>query len=247
MIDSHLQEALNPPPSQSAIDLYDFICSKTRITCDKVPVAREDYLSDPYDGGRHNIHPFFGLARDLYRLLDSIEKLVRQNATSNIATPSDYFLASKAQSIQKSLQKWTAPSQLHHSSPQLIRDSIMAAEAIRWAAKLHLHQVMAWEASHQTNQQSMVQNILDAISHIPPGSPVNGQLLLPLFLAGVTATRKTHRLQIEYRISLLESSIGMGNIASAHQFLDLAWRRGREKNTNWETFFPRDHPYVVLC
>ncbi|CAI7629768.1 unnamed protein product [Penicillium glandicola] len=246
LIDSHLQHALIPPPSQSAIDLYDLICCKTRLTCNKVPTARGNYALTPYGGEPHSIHPLFGLARDLYQVLDSIEQLIAEKAISHIPAPVDGFPSVEAREIQQYLQKWTTPTQVRDSSPQLTRDSIMAAEAIRWAAILRLNQVMAWEASEQASQQSAVQNILDAISRIPSGSPANAQLLIPLFLAGVTARRKTQRLQVEYRISILESIIGMGNIASVHRFLDLVWKHGRETNFKWEVMFQRDYPYAVL-
>ncbi|KAJ5825292.1 hypothetical protein N7474_002430 [Penicillium riverlandense] len=246
LVDSHMQAAFEPPPLQSAIDLYDLICCKTRITCNKVPMARDKFLSPTCAGESHNIHPLFGVARDLYQALESINQLVSEKATKDIVRPADAFLSMKARNIQKSLNEWVAPTQVDHSSPQLIRDSIKAAEALRWTAIIRLHQVMGWPSSYQANQQCFVQNILTAISHIPPGSPVNGQLLLPLFIAGVTATRKTQRLQIDYRISLLESNISMGNIAGAHQVLDLVWKHGYENKLNWEVFLQRDHPCVVL-
>ncbi|KAJ5578608.1 uncharacterized protein N7459_007572 [Penicillium hispanicum] len=246
LIDSHMQEPLVPAPIQSALDLYELICCKTRITCDKVPVGRGEDASHLYAGQGHKLHPLFGLARDLYQVLDSVEQLVAEKAISHIATPADDALTARAREILEYLEKWMAPTQVRDSNPQLIRDNIMAAEAIRWAAILRLNATMGWEVGDRINQKAVVQKILDCISNIPPGSPVNGQLLLPLFLAGVATTRKTQRLQIEYRVSILESTIGMGSIASVHQFLDLVWKHGHEKNVNWETILQRDHPYVVL-
>lgn len=147
MIDSHMQEALILPPTQSALDLYDLVCCKTRITWDKVPVTRGEDASRLYAGQSHEIHPLFGLARDLYQVLDSVEQLVAEKAIGHIAVSADDALSAKARNIQEYLEKWTAPTQVRDSNPQLIRDSIMAAEAIRWAVILRLNEVMGWEVS----------------------------------------------------------------------------------------------------
>ncbi|KAL4782214.1 fungal-specific transcription factor domain-containing protein [Aspergillus varians] len=267
LIDSQLEEGSPKPSSKFILDLYDFICCKTRITCDKVPIPRgrlpllstySEQQPSSSSTNNNKIHPLFGLAGDIYQLLNSISQLALDKKALDISTPnSTLFTHTQARRIERHLEQWTAPTKPNRSQKidQLLRDSTMAANAIRWAALIRLYQVMGDDDDQHspttmamsTKHQVAVENILASISQIQPGSPVDGQLLFPLFMAGLSATRKTERLQLEYRLSLLESSIGMGNIAGAHQLVDMVWERSRGGvSVDWEVLLEAEHPYVLL-
>ncbi|PWY87960.1 hypothetical protein BO94DRAFT_624101 [Aspergillus sclerotioniger CBS 115572] len=248
LIDSHLDRPSPKPLSEFLLDLYDFICCKTRITCDKVPKLRGGYpILSSYNERPHNsIHPLFGLAGDLYQLLDSITQLALDRANPDTTPERQAMHLTRAREIEKRLQLWAVPARVKHPNDQLLQDSTMAAEAIRWAALIRLYQVMGESYSNPTKHHNAAENILAVIAQIRPGSPVDAQLLLPLFMAGLSVSRKTERLQIEYRISLLESSIGMGNIAGAHQLLDIVWEQSDEDTLDWEVLVQRGYPCVLL-
>ncbi|PYI07544.1 hypothetical protein BO78DRAFT_417663 [Aspergillus sclerotiicarbonarius CBS 121057] len=248
LIDSHLDRASSKPLPDFLLDLYDLICCKTRITCDKVPGLRGGYplLSTYNERPNNSIHPLFGLAGDIYQLLNSITQVALDRTNPDTTPEQEAVRFTEAQKIEKRLQLWAVPARVKHPNDQLLRDSSMAAEAIRWAALIRLYQVMGEPYSNPTKPHNAAENILAVIAQIRPGSPVDAQLLFPLFMAGLSVSRKTERLQIEYRISLLESSIGLGNIAGAHQLLDTVWERSHGDTLDWELLIRTECPYVLL-
>ncbi|KAL2828777.1 fungal-specific transcription factor domain-containing protein [Aspergillus cavernicola] len=247
LIDSHPHKVLPARLSKFTLDLYDLICCKARIACCQAPVARDEFsLSFTNRVQSHDtIHPLFGLGKNMYQALDAINSLATKKATTGTTAQDDAMLAAKAQQIESFLHGWSVPMPIQCQDRQLVHDNTMAAEALRWAIIIRFHQVMGWEFSNETNQKSAMENILRSVSQIQPSSPANGQILLPLFIAGLSTARKTERLQIGYRMSLLENTVGMGNITSAHQFLDLVWGHSR-KEIKWEAFLQKEHPYVIL-
>ncbi|KKK14660.1 hypothetical protein P175DRAFT_0341800 [Aspergillus ochraceoroseus IBT 24754] len=248
LVDLHLAGGLPIAPSKFVLDLYEFICCKTRITCDRVPVERIGFPSTLLSTGdsQVHIHPLFGLAGDLYHILNLISQLAMdKNKQTQTPGNEDEFLL-EARRIETSLQEWIVPIEVDHHNTRLVRDAAIAAEAIRWTALIRLHQVMGGTFRDESKLQTAVENILSAVSCISPGSSVDSQLLLPVFMAGISAVRKSARLQLEYRLSLLESTIGMGNIAGAHQLLDLFWEHNRERDVDWEDLLKREHPYVIF-
>ncbi|KAL3449850.1 fungal-specific transcription factor domain-containing protein [Aspergillus insuetus] len=271
LIDSYLQQASTASLTRFAVDLYNVICWKARVTCRNTPSPRYTTTGissldctagnvSPCNG----IHPLFGLSQDLYQALDSISSLkMRAGSPPGSAANDDVVTrAAEAETLERTLYEWTVPPSTRtttdHPNHQLVRECALAADAIRWASIIYLHQIV--RGSHGTNsadnntnpkqqqqQQRALENIMGAIFQIHPGSPVNGQLLLPLFIAGLVASKKADRLHIEYRISLLESNIGMGNIANAHQFLDSVWVSGVGGGGGcWEELFHGEKQSVIL-
>lgn len=232
-------------------DLYESICCKTRITCDKVPATFDhspSMTSTTQHGSNSPVHPLFGLAGKLYDMLNLVRQLPSQRQQM-----SDFQFNIKAQQLEKALEDWcVVPDQItHHANTRLIREATMAAEAIRWAVLIRLYQIIPHHQNqsdfYQDQTHAAVQNILNYISNIPPTSPANSQLLLPLFLAGLCATRKTERLQIEYRLTLVESTVALGNISSVHQLLDMFWKRNHHgEEVDWEELLRTEYPYALL-
>jgi transcriptional activator protein UGA3 len=193
------------------------------------------------------IHPLFGLAGCLYEKLDSISQLALKRTKIPPAHQDGFNFALEARCIEKYLEEWSVPTNVRYQNIRLIHDTSMAAEAIRWAALIRLYQIMAGEKEDiEKKKQIAVDNILNAVSSIPPGSPANSQLLLPLFMAGLSTASKTKRLQIEYRLSLVESLVALGNISCAHQILDLFWDRKYNGEVDWELLLRVDHPLMLL-
>ncbi|KAL2850143.1 fungal-specific transcription factor domain-containing protein [Aspergillus pseudoustus] len=267
LIDSYPQQASTASLTRFAVDLYNVICWKARVTSRNTPspryttgissMDRAGNVVSPCNG----IHPLFGLSQDLYQALDSISCLKMKVASPPGSAAHDDVVAraAEAETIERTLYEWTVPPSTRtttdHPNHQLVRECALAADAIRWASIIYLRQIAG--VSHGTNtadnntnpkqqqQQCALENIMGAIFQIHPGSPVNGQLLLPLFIAGLVASKKADRLHIEYRLSLLESNIGMGNIANAHQFLDSVWVSGAGGGC-WEELFRGGKQSVIL-
>lgn len=199
-------------------------------------------------GINSSVHPLFGLAGSLYDTLN----LVSQLPLKRLQMSHSQFYT-EAQRLEKALQEWTVvPHQpIYHAKTRLVREATMAAEAIRWAVLIRLYHITSHPRNesdfYQDRKHAAVHNILNCMSNISPTSPTNSQLLLPLFMAGLCAMKKTERLQIEYRLTLMESTVALGNISSVHQLLDTFWKRNHHgEEVNWEELLRTESPYALL-
>lgn len=199
-------------------------------------------------GTNSPVHPLFGLAGSLYDTLNLVSQLPLERLQM-----SDSQFNTEAQRLEKALRDWNVvPDQpIYLAKTRLVREATMAAEAIRWAVLIRLYHVISHHQNdsdyHQSRKNAAVQNILNCVSNISPTSPANNQLLLPLFMAGLCATKKTERLQIEYRLTLMESTLALGNISSVHKLLDRFWKRSHHgEEVNWEELLRTESPYALL-
>lgn len=251
LIDLYRNGTISKPLSSFLTDLYESICCKTRITCDRVPATFDhlpSFTSTTQHGPNSPVHPLFGLAGSLYVMLSLVSQLPSERPQM-----SDSHFIIKTQQLEKALQDWcvVADQTIHRASTRLIREATMAAEAIRWAVLIRLYQIMSHHQHnsdfYQDQKHTAVQTILNCMSNISPTSSINNQLLLPLFMAGLCATRKTERLQIEYRLTLMESTVALGNISSVHQLLDSFWKRSHlREEIDWEELLRTEYPYALL-
>jgi transcriptional activator protein UGA3 len=218
------------------------------VTCEKVPVMPCGFesLQNLEPESICSIHPLVGLAGDLYNKLSEISLLaVRRMSRHASATSANIFAAEAAQ-LEAYLKSWQAPKR--GENRRLFNEAVYAAEAIRWAALIRLYQVVDGSAINPEKRQNAVNRVGYFISQIRPGSSLEAQLLFPLFMAGLSATRKAELLSIEYRITVLESTVGTGNITGAHKLLDLFWERSQwgTGNVDWEFLLQEKHANVVL-
>lgn len=195
---------------------------------------------------RRGIHPLFGIARNLYTSLNSINKLAARRRTSHESMVDTAMFSSEARDIELSLQGWTPPDEPNDARE--LREVTAAALAIQWAALMRLQQVMHGNAVSDRKVQTAVENILSALSIIRPGSQVEAHILFPLFMAGVGSTTKANRLTVEYRLNIMETTVGFGNITGAHKLLDSIWQRMNEgeRFVDWELLMQKEYAGVVL-
>lgn len=214
------------------------------ITSDKVPLVEDNapFLTSIHKG-QAEIHPLLGLAEDLYRCLKSINQLAVQRSNRNDSADNDLSLASRAETIETYLREWSTPDV--DDTSWTLREAVSAAHAVRWGCSIWLQHV---RHNNTQNTQEALDKILSAVSLIRPGSMFDVQLLFPLFMAGVSATLKSERLRIEYRLSILEGNIGTGNIAGAHKLLDAVWKQKNQGNqsVDWELILQQEYSGVVL-
>lgn len=248
LIDVSLSQGTGRKLSQFLLDLYKFICCKAMITCEKVPVMPSGFesLQDVEPESISSIHPLVGLAGDLYNKLSEISHLAVQRMSRHATATSAGIFTAKAAELEAYLQSWQAPKYGHNR--RLFNEAVYAAEAIRWAALLRLYQVVDGCAINPEKRRIALNHVEYFISQIRPGSSLEAQLLFPLFMAGLSATRRAELLSIEYRITVLESTVGTGNITGAHKLLDLFWERSQwgSGNVDWEFLLQEKHANVVL-
>lgn len=230
--------ALSEPESEFIAQLYSYLRCIASVTSSQVPseLSIELNRQEPTTG---KLHPLFGFAESLYRMLPPISLLVADKPPER-TTP-----AMTAREVELSLQSWF-PAGL--TSP----DRLMAeAEAASFATQ---RAVLFWLA--QTTQTlriddpkvtRAVDNILSALSLIRPGSETDARTLFPLFMAGVGSTTKANRLTVEYRLNIMETTVGFGHIITAHKLLDDLWRRRNEgEDIDWRLLMRVNYPGLVL-
>jgi transcriptional activator protein UGA3 len=230
------------------IDLYDYLCSVAAITSDNVPrpFSKKFGLTTP---GPSGIHPLFGIASDLYTILARINHLaLSRDSFLNVSEASftQETLQTEARAIELSLQSWSPPGG-ENDTPDTT-ESTAAAFAVQWATMLRLREVAPLTTDGEQNTtKGPVDYILSALSLIRSGSQNEARMLFPVFMAGVSSTTKASRLTLEFRISLMKTTIGFGNIASAHQTLDEVWRRANKGETyEWRFLMRQMAPGMVL-
>ncbi|KAK2033493.1 hypothetical protein LX32DRAFT_73146 [Colletotrichum zoysiae] len=230
-------DSLGKQPLQSMVELYNYLCCVTSATSDDVPPMLENNLSD--DAA---IHPLFGAAAHLYAILPSISQLGKDVALG-LSPAQDLQL--RAQDVELTIQSW-APLEATGSSRYLV-EIRAAAFATQWALILRLSQITKKLLNSDLKIKKATNNILSAISLIRPGSEVEAHILFPLFMAGVGSVTKPNRLSVEYRLKIMETTVGFGNVSVAHNLLDELWRRSNEgKAVDWEDLKGSDWASLVL-
>lgn len=215
------------------------------VTSDNVPQPFGSTLKLGICRMGETIHPFFGIAVELYECLVRINML----ATMNNGIPHQSMeCRSEAEAIELQLQSWVPP-ETSHATPLEMSEARAAAFAIQWAAMLRLRQLMppATTDSRDSQLKGPTEHIISAVSLIRPGSQTESRLLFPLFITGTSCTTKASRLTIEYRINIMERTIGFGNVATSHQILDEIWRQhNRRESVQWEQLVTTTTPGLVL-
>lgn len=239
-------------------DLYKYICCTSMITCDKIPEFNTDFATFVYHPNAEyryftgHLHPLFGVAEDLYVKLTEVVRLAfrrRDVDKDRQLQETDPDFNVQVACIEEFLKLWQPPPVPSNHGSWLYNQAVAAADAIRWAALIRL-----WQAAHSnvavpnTKLADAVHECLGAIACIRPGSPVETQMLFPLFMVGLSANQKTEVLMIEYRMSVLETTVGTGNIGSAHKALDIIWDRVREgaEDVDWEDVIETENLCVNL-
>lgn len=231
-------DALAAEPLHTFLEVHQYLCCMASVTSDEVPMI---LMSKP-KRTIGIVHPLFGVAPTLYETLPLISSLASPSRTG-LKSPEQIRL--KVQEIELSLQSW-APNE-ETGSNRHDKEARAVAFALQWALILRLHQVSRKLRNDDPQVTKAANNILSAISLIRSGSKMEARILFPLFMAGVGSVTKPNRLTVEYRLTILETTIGFGNIVVAHRLLDELWRRSNDGDwVDWEELKDAKYPGLVL-
>ncbi len=236
--------ACQESPLNDLIELYNFLCCIASITCDSVPRPYGSILRLSTACQQTTIHPLFGISTCLYEYLASANRLASRIANGpSLSTLGD--LREEAQVIELDLQSWNPPD--NANSSRLMAEAQAAAFAMQWATMIRLLQPTRKLKIDHPQIKKAADNILSALSLIRPGSELEAHILFPLFIAGVCSMTKPTRMTVEYRLNIMETTIGFGNIKLAHQLLDEIWRRDNKGEiVDWEDLMRTKYPGLVL-
>jgi transcriptional activator protein UGA3 len=233
-------------PMLFLIDLHDYICSIVAITSTDVPrpFCRKVGLTSP---GASGIHPLFGIASDLYSSLARINQLAldyKDLAGTVSRSSQQHAFKSEVLAIELDLQGWSPTG--GDDAPQDMAEARAAAFAVQWATILRLRELAPLDVKKDQTERP-VDYIISALSLIRPGSRTEACMLFPIFMAGVCSTTKASRLTLDFRINLMKTTIGFGNIASAHQILNELWKRSNMGECcEWKELIRSSSPGMVL-
>lgn len=230
--------------------MYNLISYMGSITCVGVPGAFDDLvqprLFQPQDQvSTHPTHPLYGIAGDIYKLLQRVNRLDFKGKDDSIMEQPSGEAYAEVESIRMGLQNWTPPRIEGGTPMQSTAETRAAAVALQWAAMLWLFQKTGRPDDFDAKTAS--DSILSTMSLIRPGSQAEAHLLFPLFMAGVVCNSKAGRLAVEYRLSRMEATLGFGNIKAAHRLLEEVWRGANQGDEiDWEWLARTRYPGLVL-
>lgn len=227
-------------PYRAMVDLYNYLCCVTSVTAHDVPLPLFEEQSILEDS---SFHPLFGVAANLYKTIPLIGQLTQKMRNLPAITAE---IVQQAQEIELCLQSWTPGEDA--ADNRRFSEARAAAFATQWALMLRLKQVMKNLNNDDLQITMAANNIQSALSLIRPGSEIESRILFPLFMAGVGSVTKPNRMTVEYRLKIMESIIGFGNISVAHKLLDELWRRSNnDGNTvDWEDLKETQYSGLVL-
>jgi transcriptional activator protein UGA3 len=223
------------------VELFNYLCRISSVACAGLPSIFEDCTEVTGPAG---IHQLTGMAGCLYQVLPSISRLAERCRTfSTSEVPED--LRNQALELEMKLQSWM-PDDVQLPG-RYATEARAATFATRWAILMRLNQVTRRMENDEAQITKAADNILSALSLIRPGSETEARILFPLFMAGVGSMTKANRLTVEYRLSIMETTVGFGNIAVAHRLLQELWRRANNGQVmDWEVLQRTKYPGLVL-
>ncbi|KAH8660363.1 fungal-specific transcription factor domain-containing protein [Xylariales sp. PMI_506] len=230
--------SLSDEPLATMLELYQYICCLASASSNDVPPMFQPRAEHK----AQEIHPLFGIAFSLYSNLPKISQLAIAMKNGSV---SDQEIQARAHKIELALQSWVPWEDTQRNRHRA--EARAAAFATQWALILRLNQVTKKLRNDDPQITKAANNILSAISLIRSGSEIEAHILFPLFMAGVGSVTKPNRLTVEYRLSIMETTIGFGNISIAHRLLDELWRRSNSGETvDWEELKDSKYPGLVL-
>ncbi|KAH8660408.1 fungal-specific transcription factor domain-containing protein [Xylariales sp. PMI_506] len=231
----------------SLIEMYNYISCIASVTSALVPgkYGNRLQIAHPINTTLTTpdlelIHPLFGLSESLYECLAQIN-----NLAARCQHMSSQQVEKDAEEIRLALQVWDPPNPVDAS--RSFTEARAIGFALQWAADMRLLQVTKQLKNNDPQITKASDNILSALSLIRPGSEMEARILFPLFMAGVGSMTKPNRLTVEYRLDVMESSVGFGNIAIAHQLLDEIWTRANQGETlDWAELMRAKYPGLIF-
>ncbi|RDW66007.1 hypothetical protein BP6252_09642 [Coleophoma cylindrospora] len=238
-------ETRNHDLLQFLIELQEFLRTITGITTPNTLKTPEWLLSEK-PSRPISVHPLYGVAHSLYETMNQINELAAKRTSRYDSAEIELAFMSRGREIEMVLQGWSLPHGFENNQDD--REVTAAALAFQWAALMRLRQIMNGNRAQHPSVKPSIEKILSALSIIRPGSRNEAHMLFPLFMAGLESTTKANRLTVEYRLNIMETTIGFSNITGVHKLLDRLWHKSNDgdPNVDWETLIQSEFVGLVL-
>lgn len=234
-------------PADTLIEIYNYLSCMSSLTSEMAPGRLGDNLqlssSSVTSSTSAFIHPLLGLSTSIFESLASISRFASRTRNK---TPLLEELE-ETREIERALKAWQPPKVPALNETRNFTEARALGFALQQAAIMRLQQITKRLENDDPQITKAADGILSALSLIRPGSEMEAHMLFPLFMAGVGSITKPHRLTIEYRLNVMEATIGFGNISIAHKILDEIWRNANEGELmDWEELIRSKYPAFIF-
>lgn len=231
--------------------LYHYLDSATTISTCRPPLTETpempcdspiDLLDISSNNGLDTEEALYGIPKSLFHFLDKINSLAYQRKFRDDVIFESVFRAS-ATALTKELEDWSSANSLmersaHMATSPLRFAALQASIAYEQALHLRLHQVINGYSLRHSKVKQCVQAILDAVQEIRYGSPLEGNLIFPLVLAGSSCDSESQRMIIRDRFLVMERTLGFQYIYTAHDLVRRVWNerdkaQDGDEDVNW--------------
>jgi len=209
----------------------------------------------------HN-EALFGVAQPLFDMIGKISALANRRK-DRVDEISEIWFLQSATAIEKGLREWEPDSGARFDEVSASaaerrsnNDIANAAQAIKWASILRLHQVVHGYMASDHCVAECTSHILTYISMVRFGSSAESILIFPLVMAAAGCGDDEQRIMVNERWLVMERTIGFDNIYQAREMVDAVWRavdEGRKDGSNngglsvnWARIRHDEFPGVVL-
>lgn len=228
--------------------LYHYLDSATTISTCRPPLTESpekpgtspsDLSDTSSNSGFDTEEALYGIPKSLFHFLDKINSLAYQRKFRDDIIFEGVFRAS-ATALTKELEEWSSANSLIERSADVAMSpvesaALQASIAYEQALHLRLHQVIYGYSFKHLKVKQCVQAILDAVQKIRYGSPLEGNLIFPLVLAGSSCDSESQRMIIRDRFLVMERTLGFQYIYTAHDLVKRVWdERDKAQDSNEE-------------
>ncbi|KAI9652883.1 MAG: hypothetical protein M1831_006312 [Alyxoria varia] len=195
------------------------------------------------------VDPLMGCATTLFPVIGRVANLAREVCQKDRKSPA---MTEKAQKLKIALENWTPSSSFvdvansgggrdypyhhhhhhnhHHSSQDYKREignSLLTAEAYRWATILHLYQAVP-EVQGLPSPTELARRTLNLLANVSSESGTVIVQIYPLLVAGCEVTSKEDRDWVVQRWKNMSSRMCIGNVDRCADVVTEVWRRRDE-------------------
>jgi hypothetical protein len=189
-----------------------------------------------------------GCAGSLFSIIGKVAALIQKVRRS---VRSDSALVSQAYELKEEMQLWESPSVTMlpdlQDSQSHATHLVQAAEALRYAALLYLHQAVPDIPSVSSEQ--LARKVLLKLGGIAPQSRATNMQIFPLFAASCEVTDKEDRIWVEQRWAAMISRLKVRNVDRCWEIVQDVWSRRNLAKTGptaqefqFSTFLVEDVP-----
>lgn len=224
--------------------LFHYLDAVTTISSCRKPLLKQARISHEKDElvpdqrsttANASTEAIYGVPRKLFDFIGRMNSLAQRRSTRADPGMNAHFEA-EAILLHSDLDSWRIvhDNALQNASMSETRKVRLASEALEWAIRLRMHQIVVGYDNLHPAAKRATSRIVEAIAAIRNGSRVEGCLLFPLVIAGASTDSEEQRVMIKQRLMVMENTLGFGHITAALELLEKVWQARENRDASPE-------------